>query len=1098
MLFHQSKSLRPHGCNQTVRRITGLVPAALSACLLMGFATSGIARAPYEAAAFDRKITGRVTDGTGGGLPGVTIALKGGTTGTVTNPNGEYSLNVPDTGAILVFRFVGYDTKEIAVGSQSRIDVVMTTAAKGLNELVVVGYGTQKKVNLTGAVTAVRAEELVNLAPSNLSNALAGRAPGVNVTNTSGLAGASSSIRIRGSFGDPLFVIDGVVRDKEAFDALEAAEVDQMSFLKDAATASIYGSRAGNGVVLVTTKKGTSSKPIFNFQSNYTTNRPTMTLHSDKTNATDELVYQNRVAEFQKTPLPNSQREFDYFKDKEYNVNDFIWQNPWSMRHSLSVSGGSDRIQYYSMLSYRSEEGSYKSLEHKKVNMRSNVTAKISDAIKVNLNISAFQENQDRFFWPFGGSENDDEYDISDIYRVTFNWPKTYPFYLTANGQPADHITPYPVQPVMGSWQMWNVIDQVVGDRYINLRKRNLNTILGIDINLDKYVKGLSSKVVGNYVAEDYMRKRYMTYQKAYSFIPADPSGNRFIPGPPSEDKTVIFNFSQNQPFLDYRLSTLWSYQFNWFLNYNRSFGKHAIDALAVFEQAENGGYGATSRAENPVPIDNLDQSFAYSSDRMFRDASAWEEVGARQSWIGRVNYNYASKYIAEFSFRYDGNTLFPSNSRWGFFPSVSAAWRISEEGFFKNATSFFDELKLRASYGTTGNDLNTVAERIAPFRFNAFYQNSGTYMYGDRLYTTIRPGPTPNPNLTWATTSSYNAGLDFVIFKNRLIGTADVFLRKETDILGQRDVKLPDSYGMDLAPENYAARSWRGADFTLEWRDKAVGNKISYSVTGNVGFARDRWDVYDESPLFAPGGNRNFESRVGRPENRIIGYKSAGIIRTQEQLDALIAKGFTQFSRQPYLGAILYEDIRGAGFSPGPDGKVDANDVDLLSTNNTPRVNFGLGLNVSWKNWALQTFFQGVTSYDRIISNQEGGGMRQHGGTVRPYYPIWAGDVYTPETPNGKYPRPVGNSGWQEAGAAASTFWIRNGAYFRMKMLNLGYNLPKSWLNKVGLSSAQLYFNGTNLFALSAMKEFHDPEQKNYDSYPVMKAFTFGADIKF
>ncbi|WP_298709660.1 SusC/RagA family TonB-linked outer membrane protein [Chitinophaga sp.] len=918
------------------------------------------------------------------------------------------------------------------------------------------------------------------------------------MTNASGMAAASSSIRIRGAFGDPLFVIDGIVRDKEAFDALEAAEVDQMSFLKDAATAAIYGSRAGNGVVLVTTKKGSSSKPVFNFQTNYTTNRPTMKLHSDKTTATDELIYQNRVAEFQGLTLPNGQREFDYFKDKSYNVNDFIWQNPWSMRHSLSVTGGSDRIQYYSMLSYRGEEGSYKSLEHKKVNMRSNVTAKVSDAIKVNLNVSAFQENQDRFFWPFGGSENDDEFDVSDIYRVTFNWPKTYPFYLTADGKPADHITQFPVQPVMGSWQMWNVIDQVQGDRYINLRKRNLNTILGIDIDLNKYVKGLSSKVVGNYVAEDYMRKRYMTYQKAYSFIPADPSGNRFIPGPPSEDKTVIFNFSQNQPFMDYRIATFWSYQFNWFLNYNRNFGKHGIDALVVFEQAEMGGNGAVARAENPIPIDNIDQSFAYSADRLFRDASGFDSIGARQSWIGRVNYNYAGKYIAEFSFRYDGNTLFPSNSRWGFFPSISAAWRISEENFFKNTTSFFDELKIRGSYGTTGNDLNVADRRIAAFSYLNYFVNSGTYMFGDRLYTTVGPGPVPNPNLTWATSSSYNAGLDFSIFKSRLNGTVDVFLRKETDILGSREVKLPDSYGMQLAPENYAARSWRGADFTLEWRDRAIGNQLNYSITGNLGFARDRWDTYDEAPLFAPGQNRNFESRVGRPENRLVGYRASGIIRTQEQLDALLAKGFTQFGRAPYLGAILYEDIRGGGFAPGADGKVDANDVDLLSTNNTPRVNFGMGINLSWKNWALQTFFQGVTSYDRMISNQEGGGMRQHGGTVRPYYPIWAGDVWTADNPQAEYPRVVGNSGWAEAGAAASTFWIRNGAYFRMKMLNLGYNLPKPWLRKIGLTSAQLYFNGSNLFVFSGMKEFHDPEQKNYDSYPVMKAFTFGADIKF
>ncbi|RPE14323.1 TonB-dependent receptor [Chitinophaga lutea] len=1039
-----------------------------------------------------QRITGKVTDATGAILPGVSVAIKGTQQGTVTNVSGEYALSVPNADAVLVFRFVGYEQQEVPVAGKPRIDVVMAMAAKGLNELVVVGYGQQKKVNLTGAITAVKSADIQNIAPSNLSNALAGRAPGVNVTNTSGLAGASSAVRIRGSFGDPLYVIDGVVRDKSDFDALEAAEVDQMSFLKDAATASIYGSRAGNGVVLVTTKKGATQKPVFNFQTNYTTNRPTMELLSDKTTATDELIYQNRVAQFNGTAPPNGPEEFDYFKNRSYNVHDFIWQNPHSQRHSLSVAGGSERITYYSLISYRGEEGSYKNLSHNKFNLRSNVTAKVSDAIKVSLNIAGSQQNLDRFFWPFTG---DDDFDVSDLYRVTFNWPKTYPFYTEADGTPADYVTPYPVQTPMGSWQAWSVIDQVIGNRYIRTRQREMSSILTLDINLDKYVKGLSTKVSGNYVGEDYMRKRFLTYQKNYVFNQADPDGNRFLPAAPDPNKTNTFTFSQNQPFMNYDINTTWSYQFNWFVNYTRNFGKHGIDALAVFEQAEMGGYGAMARAENPVAA--YDQFFAYPSDRQFRNSGGWDSIGARQSWIGRLNYNYDSRYIAEFSFRYDGNTLFPETKRWGFFPSVSAAWRVSEETWFRSLTKAFDDLKLRASFGITGNDLNVNAEKIAAFQYHPVYVNSGSYMFGDRLYQAIAPGSTPNPNLTWTTSRSYNAGVDFALLRNRLNGSVDVFVRKETDILGSRLVRLPDNYGQALAPENYAARSYRGGELSLEWRDKAAGNQINYSVTANVGYAKDRWDIYDESAAFGPGGFRNFESRIGRPHNRIVGLKSLGIVRTQEQLDELLAKGFTQFGRKPYLGGLIFEDVRGDGYKPGPDGKIDGNDNQLLSENAAPRVNFGIGLNISYKNFALQTLFQGVSGYDRIISNQEGEGMRQHGGAVRPYYPIWAGDVWTPETPNGKYPRPVGNN-WFESGTGSSSFWIRNGAYLRLKMLNLAYSLPKSWVNALRLSSAQVYFNGTNLFAFSAMKEFHDPEQKNYDSYPVMKAFTFGADIKF
>ncbi|WP_247236598.1 TonB-dependent receptor [Telluribacter sp. SYSU D00476] len=1042
--------------------------------------------------ATELRVTGKVLDDKGDGLPGVSILIKGTSRGTVSDINGGWELTVPDANTVLVFSFVGFTPKEVTVGNQTAIEVTLSPDVKALEEVVVVGYGTQKKVNLTGAITAVDATELNNQAAANLSNTLAGRAPGVNVTNTSGLAGATSSIRMRGSFGDPLFVIDGIVRDKESFDALEAAEVDQISFLKDAATASIYGSRAGNGVVLVTTKGGVKQKPTFNVQSNYTTGRPTQTLLSDLTTAEDELIYQNRVAQFNNTPIPNSQREFDYFKDKRYNVNDFIWQNPYSHRHSLSVSGGDKKLTYYSLLSYRGEEGSYKSLEHNKFNMRTNVTAEITDAIKVNLNLAANQQNHDRFYWPFAG---DDDFDVSDLYRVTFNWPKTYPFYTEADGTPANHVTNYPVQTPMGSWQAWSVIDQVVGDRYIKTRRRNVNSILSLDIKLDKFIPGLTTKIIGNYIAADYMRKKYLTFQKNYVFNQADPNGNRFIPAAPDPNKTNIFNFSRNQPFMSYELHNKWSYQFNWFANYTRTFNKHSVDGLLVYEQAEEGAYETTSVLEDPLT--SYDQSFVYSTDITRRNGFATERIGARQSMIGRFNYNFDSRYIAEFSFRYDGNTLFPQGKRWGFFPSVSAAWRLSEEAFMKNSNTLFDELKLRASYGTTGNDLDVNNNRIRPFSYSYVYSNAGSYIFGDRLYQSIAPGATPNPFLTWATSTTYNTGLDFGLLKNRLYGTLDVFLKKEVNILGSRVVTLPDNYGQSLAPENYAARSWRGGELFVEWRDKALSNKLNYSISANMGYAIDRWDVLDQGPAFQPGGNRFFENRIGYPADRIFGLKALGMVRTQEQLDALLESGLKQYGRNPYLGGLYFEDVRGDGYSPGPDGKIDGNDIQLLSNKGAPRINYGIGLNLSYRGFSVNSVLQGVGAYDRIISNQEGPGMRQHGGAVRPYYPIWASDVWTPENPNARYPRPVGQN-WAESGTNASSFWIVNGAYLRLRTLNVAYNLPKEWISSLKLGSAQVFFNGTNLFTFSKMTEFHDPEQRNYDSFPVMKTFTLGVDFRF
>lgn len=1039
-------------------------------------------------------VNGKVTDEEGNPIQGVTVISKlDPTLSVMTDSDGRYEIKSGGDGDTLIFRYIGYESQEVAIDNKTTINISLATEMGSLDEVVVVGYGTQKKASLTGAVSSVKSEDIENIASANLSNTLAGRAPGVNVTNTSGLSGATSSIRIRGSFGEPLYVIDGVVRDKEAFDAIEAAEVDQMSFLKDASAAAIYGSRAGNGVVLVTTKKGKNQKPVFNFQSNYTVATPTMPLLSDLTTATDELIYQNRVAEFNGTPLPNGDEEFEYFKNRSYNVHDMIWRNPQSHRQSLSVNGGNEKITFYSLLSYRGEQGSYKSVDHDKVNLRTNVSAKINEAIDIDFNISAYQQGLDRFYWPFTG---DDDFDVSDLYRVTFNWPKTYPFYTLADGTPVDYVTDYPVQTPMGSWLAWSVIDQVIGDRYLKTRKRQVNPILSINIKLDKFIPGLSTKVVGSYLGQDFMRKKYLTFQTNYVFNQADPDRNRFLPGPPDPNKTNTFNFSQNQPFMSYEMHNNWEYQFNWFLNYDKTFDKHSINALAVYEQSENGLYAAMARAENPIT--SVDQFFAYPEDRQMREANGWEEIGARQSVIGRVNYDYDMKYIFEFSFRYDGNTLFPKEKRWGFFPSVSGAWRLSQEDFFQNWTESFNEFKLRASYGSTGNDLDVNNEKITPFSYMYKYVNAGGYMFGDRYYTSIKPGLTPNPNLTWATSKSYNVGLDVATFNNRLDASLDLFIRKETNILGSRLVTLPDNYGQELAPENYAARSWKGGELNLNWNDRFSNEEWKYSVMANLGYARDQWDIFDENPAFGVGGNRHFESRIGQPNDRIIGLKVVDIIRTQEQVDELIAQGFKQYGRDPYLGGLLFEDVRGDGYEPGADGKIDGNDFQLLSKNASPRVNYGFGFNLSYKNWSLQTHFQGVMNYDRIISNQEGPGMRQHGGAIRPYYPIWASDdVWTPENINGKYPRPIGQN-WYESGTGATSLWIRNGSYLRLRNLNLAYALPDRWSEAMKIGRAQLYFNGTNLFFLSKMKEFHDPEQKNYDSYPVMKTFSFGLDVRF
>ena len=466
-------------------------------------------------------------------------------------------------------------------------------------------------------------------------------------------------------------------------------------------------------------------------------------------------------------------------------------------------------------------------------------------------------------------------------------------------------------------------------------------------------------------------------------------------------------------------------------------------------------------------------------------------------SYFGRVNYDFQSKYLISGTFRADGSSKFSKGNRWGYFPSAAVAWRISSEKFMEKTQNWLDDLKIRASYGTTGNDLNTSNKSIGYFQYIERYTTGSSYMFGKGLANGIQTGSMPTTDLTWATSATINGGIDFTLLSNRLSGTIDGFYRKETDILGSRTTTLPSTYGASLAPENYAERSWRGGEFTLTWRDK-VQHGINYSLYMNIGYSKDRWDVLDESVIYMTGNLKDL-SLVGMSAGRITGLKVDHLLTDQAEVDELIAKGFKQYGRDPYLGGLLFQDTRGDGYSLGPDGKIDGNDAyNLLSENGTPRINYGFGGSFSWKGITIDMHFQGVGSYDRLVGCDATKGIPQYGGNTRPYYPIWTSDkCWSPENPNGVYPRVIGKNQY-ESGYGNTDFWMRNGAYVRLKNLNIGYNLPASILRPLGLLHAQVFMNATNLFSISAMNEFMDPEQKYYDSFPLMRSFTFGLNFSF
>tara|TARA_R110000868_G_scaffold97396_3_gene267806 strand:+ start:77182 stop:80700 length:3519 start_codon:yes stop_codon:yes gene_type:complete len=1023
-------------------------------------------------------VKGKVTDkATGESIPGVNVLVLGTNKGTVTDLDGNFTIEVVNGEAVLIFSYIGYEDFRITIGSRTQIDVQLTEASEGLEEIVVVGYGTQKKVNITGSIASVKTDDIIDVPLANLSNGLAGRAPGVQVVGTSGLAGASSSIRIRGSSGEPLYVINGVIRDKAAFDALNPNEVENISFLKDAASAAIYGSSAGNGVVLVTTKAGTNQKPVFEYRANYSASESTRPIQNFS--AQEEIMFLNNAAITRGLPEPYGEDILNYFSDKSYSINDLIWQTPTVRQHNLSVRGGTNDVNYYVQMGYHSEEGSYKNLGYDRYNFRSDINAKITESLKMSLNLSGNQRNYNRWYWPYDGAE---DFNVGDFYRATFNWTRLYPFYVDIDGNPTNNPQDYPVKPA-GGWHPPQLMLNEGG--YRDTKHRSLNAILKLDLDLGQYIKGLSTSVQGNINAYDNNMKSFVIHNKYYIFQSRN-TDNKFIPGPVDLNQTGTHNLSSGYENIQENVLLTSAYQFNWYLNFKRSFGKHEVNALAVYEQAGSNSKSLNGRAENLLST-SIDQIYNTSSDTERRWFSGSEGEFARVSWIGRANYSFDQKYIAEFSFRYDGNYKFAPGKQWGFFPSGSVAWRLSEENFI-NDLSLFDDLKLRASYGTTGSDSG-----INAWRWGQVYQKSSGYVFGSTLYDGLVPGAVPNPDITWSTISLWDVGLEYGFLNNRLVGEMDIWGKTESDILGTRLGTTPTTYGASLPAVNYGQRSWRGFEINLDWRDN-IG-ELKYSIYGNMGYARDRWDVWDEPESYVDGTYEdNWRSRIGQPDNRVSGYISKGIIRTQEQLNA-IPEGFTQFGREPMLGTLLFEDIWGANYSEGPDGKIDGNDITYLSDNGTPRINYGVGFRGEWRGFSLNVHLQGVGAYDRMIQTRNGGGVFQVGD--RPYFDIWARDYWTPETPDATYPRVNGQWMQPEFGGGASSFWMRNGAYLRLKNLNLGYSLPERWYSSLGITQVQLYTNATNLFVLTDLKE-HDPEQATLDSYPLMKTFTGGLTVQF
>lgn len=1030
-----------------------------------------------------RRITGIIKDDEGEPVIGANVVEKGSdSNGSISDIDGRFELSVPNN-AVLVISFIGFNTQEIPVGNKSQFNITLTSDVKTLDEVVVVGYTSQKKASLTGAISNVKVDEnLRNISSSNMTDLLAGTMSGLNITSTTGLPGTSSKMMVRtqSSFAkdsdgnliptSPIFVIDGIVREKADFDRLDANEVDNVTILKDAASAAIYGARASGGVVLVSTRKGKVGKPMLSYSGSFAVEQRGKGV--DLSSGVESALIANYIHR-------DDPENFAYWDEDEidhlrginngwgYNHVDDNWRAPVSTHHSVNVSGGTERLRYFANGSYFKQNGFLNKVDYSRYNFRGNLEMDVTKDLTAFVQFGAVYGTKNKI-----GFEGDKE-DLADLYGKLQFWQweqKTY----TSDGKPVDY-----------GW-LGNIGEFTRGNSGYN-KDEFQSTELQFKLQYKvPFVEGLKvSAMYNNKYGNDY-GKAFSQKQHLYQVKKLGRHQHIWT------DEIIGETYSNwpDKPELSQSNIRNVDYQLNLQADYARKFGDHDISALFVYEQTEGSRrYFEGGRETFPILI--KDQWFATSSDRKDSWVKGDESESGRLSYVTQVNYGYNDKYLFSASLRVDGSMNYAPSKRYGYFPAASGAWIISQEKFFN--TSKIDFLKLRASVGLTGSDSQIGWRWQERYAYNNGDSGQKRAYFGNPAGTFqgIRFDGIVNPNATWEKSLSYNIGAD-IRFLDHWSASADFWYKNTYDILADRVLSLPTSFGFSMPKENYGEVHSKGLDLEVTYTNKV--NKVNYFVKGVFSYGTNEVIIQD----YAENAMAK-DIPVGKKIGYIQGLRDEGIVRTQGQLDEINTyykelygpdHEFTVYGHKLGLGMLNYQDLSGPDGKP--DGKIDDYDKDVLSMHSVPPVTAGLTLGVEWNGFSLQTLFQGSFGHKRFADGKFRDLLEWNRMPT-----AWI-DHWTPENPNASMPQPVSyNDGLRSTYSQESTFWLYKSDYVKMKYLNFGYNLPQSWVNKLGAGYVKLYFSATNLFTISGFKLW-DPEVGGSTSYPNMRTFNFGLDFSF
>lgn len=1009
-----------------------------------------------------RLVTGVVLDSQGEPVVGANVFEKGEkTNGTITDISGKFSLNVSDN-ATLVVSFVGFKNQEIAVKGRDKIDIRLADDTELLDEVVVVGYMTQKKGLVTGAVSSMKMDEKLNTLPTtSAGNILVGKLAGVSVSTPNGLPGAAPSISIRtgSSWNDQnvTYVIDGVVRGGGDFNNLSPNEIEDITVLKDAASAAIYGSRSAGGVIIVTTKKGTRGKPVFNYSYGYSID--TRTKNSDLTSGVEAAELYGRInGEADPAGWAWSQEEIDHIRTINngwgYDQLDAVWRNPVTQTHNFSVNGGSEKVRYFGAASYVKQEGFLKPYTYDKYNIRMNVTADITKDLEVFAGLAVYNTFQGNAV--FENAEAN--------YGKLRVWQPDQPVY-TDSGKHIDF-----------GWIANNGASVDGKGGYNKSQMLKPQAVISATYKAP-FLKGLSAKISYSRSWVHDLNKIYYTNYDLYQVKKSGTHNHIFS----TKDEDIIGTRKTTWVGKDYiQRKSSWSgdKQFNVQLSYENVFNNlHRVSGTLVTEWYEGDGASVHGGRET-FPVYMTDQFWAASSAR----ADTWgggdtDWQSGRFSYIGQFSYSYADKYLLSFSFREDGSMNFAPSQRWGFFPAGSLGWVISEESFFNKSAIQF--LKLRASVGLTGND------SVGGWQWQESYKSGSSAYFGSSPSKSvgITYGSVVNPNLTWEKALSYNVGAD-VNFLNHWTVSADYWYRNSYDILGSRQNTLPNSFSLTMPAENYGEIHAQGFDLQLGYH----GNNKDFSYYGNLtmsyGWNKTIKQDYAENA-------RWIDIPVGKSRSYITGWEFDKIIRTQEELDAFKAEhpNYQHNGLSPELGMMVFKDLS------GPDGKPDGiiNDWDkvILKNSNNPVI-YGLNLGGSWKGLSVDMMFSGQLGVDKWATDLAGGVEWNR------MWKKWYNDSWTPENQNATLPKRISSNN-AKTYETASSYWLKDASFMRLKYLTVSYDLPKNQFYNKLFDNVRFFVTGTNLFVLSSFnKNYYDPEIGNGNAFPILRSVNLGVDVKF